>query len=113
MALDGITTHEGTHVQQNQSFVKSVTPKGNYDSTLIPTVYGAELPAYQNQATVWQQSGQSWSMNGKGQYTIEPKDDKKQVNDTINRFLADPANGYGVSSQKQGPKIFGPKKDNP
>jgi hypothetical protein len=60
------------------------------------------LPAYQNQASIWQQSGQTWTMNGNGQFLINPGDNRGQVNDTINQFLKDPANGYGVTPQNPG-----------
>jgi RHS repeat-associated protein len=102
-ALDGVVDHEGTHVEQGQALLGSVTAKGTFNTTMNLSSYSRELPAYQNQAMVWQQSGQSWSMNGNGQFAITPGDSQSQVNQTINQFLADPANGYkGVTPQNQG-----------
>ena len=101
-ALDGVVDHEGTHVEQGQALLGSFNSQMNFNGTLNLSSYGRELPAYQNQASVWQQSGQAWTMNGNGQFVINPGDSQGQVNDTINQFLKDPANGYGVTPQNPG-----------
>jgi RHS repeat-associated protein len=101
-ALDGIVGHEGTHVDQGEALLGSFKPNGSFDGTLNLSSYGRELPAYQNQANIWQQSGQSWTMNGNGQFVINPGDTQGQVNNTINQFLKDPSNGYGVTPQSPG-----------
>lgn len=109
--LDGSVDHEGTHTEQVQTLAASFKPNGSFNGTLNLTSYDSENGAYHNQATVWQLSGQSWSMNGNGQFVINPGDSAKQVSDTINQYLADPTNGYGVSPQKPGPPIITFKKD--
>jgi RHS repeat-associated protein len=101
-ALDGVIDHEGTHVEQGQALLGSFNSQMNFNGTLNLSSYGRELPAYQNQASVWQQSGQAWTMNGNGQFVVNPGDNQGQVNDTINQFLKDPANGYGVTPQNPG-----------
>jgi len=85
-ALDGIVGHEGTHVDQGEALLGSFKPNGSFNGTLNLSSYGRELPAYQNQANIWQQSGQSWTMNGNGQFVINPGDAQGQVNNTINQF---------------------------
>lgn len=109
--LDGLVGHEGTHVEQDQSLAGSFKPNGNFNGTLNLTSYGAENGAYHTQATVWQLSGQTWSMNGNGQFLVSPRDGPDKVSDTINQFLVDPANGYGVSPQNPGNPILTFKKD--
>ncbi len=109
--LDGLVDHEGTHTEQDQALAASFKPNGSFNGTLNLTSYDSESGAYHNQATVWQLPGQSWSMNGNGQFVINPGDSSKQVSNTINQFLADPANGYGVSPQNPGPPIITLKKD--
>ena len=110
-ALDGVVDHEGTHVEQGQALLGSVKPNMTFNGTLNLSSYGREFPAYQNQATVWQQSGQAWTMNGNGQFVIKPRDPQDQVNATINQFLEDPANGYGVTPQNPGAPWLTFKKD--
>lgn len=61
-------------------------------------------------AAIIQASGDPRSLDPAGKYMINPSDDAAQVNQTINRFLADPANGYndnrGVTPQSPGPTIL-------
>jgi hypothetical protein len=63
------------------------------------------LPAYHVNAAIIQASGQPRSLDTAGNYVIHPGDSPAQVNQTINRFLADKtANPYGgVTPQNPGP----------
>ncbi len=106
--LDGLVGHEGTHVEQDTALGASFKPNGSFDKSLNLSSYGAENQAYHTQMTILQQSGQSWTF---GQGTVNPSDTPAQINSTINQFLADPANGYGVTPQNPGPPILTMKKD--
>ena len=106
--LDGLVGHEGTHVEQDAALGGSLKPNGSFNKSLNLTTYDAENQAYHTQATISQQSGQPQTFGG---LTISPGDTPSQINSTINQFLADPANGYGVTSQNPGPPVMTMKKD--
>ena len=107
--LNGLVGHEGTHTEQDLAYFGSFKPGVGFNNSLDLTHYAAENGAYHNQAAVWQLSGHSWTMNGRGQFVITPSSSPSQVSNTINQFLADPANGYGVTPQNPGGPVFNPQ----
>jgi len=107
IALDEDVGHEGTHVGQDQAFASSLKPSGSLDPALDLTTYVSENAAYHVNAAIIQASGEPRSLDPAGNYVIHPGDSPAQVNDTINRFLADPVNRYNVTPQNPGPKISG------
>ena len=112
IALDEDVGHEGTHVGQDQALAASFRPDGSFNGSLNLTSYDAEFRAYHVNAAIIQASGDARSLDLARSYMINPGDNPGQVNQTINRFLADPASGYGVSPQNPGPRIIQPKDNN-
>jgi RHS repeat-associated protein len=110
IALDEDVGHEGTHVGQDQALAASFKADGSFDHSLNLTSYDAENAAYHVNAAIIQASGEPRSLDPLHNYWINPADNAAQVNQTINRFLADPANGYndnrGVTPQSPGPTIL-------
>lgn len=105
-ALDEDVGHEGTHVGQDQALAASFKPDGSFNGGLNLTTYDAEFSAYHVNAAIIQASGDPRSLDPARNYMIKPGDTAGQISETINRFLADPASGYGVSLQNPGPRII-------
>ncbi len=103
IAFDAAVGHEGTHVEQDQALAASIKTDGRFDNSLNLTTYQAELAAYQVSASIYQASGQSYSFDAAGQYLFEPGSTQAQVNQAINRYLADPTNPYkGITPENPG-----------
>jgi RHS repeat-associated protein len=114
IALDEDVGHEGTHVGQDQALAASIAPNGSFNNGLNLTTYGAENPAYHVNAAIIQASGQPRSLDPAGNYMIRPGDNPRQVNNTINRYLADTTNPYhGVTPQNPGPPAIIQTQRNP
>ena len=88
----------------------SFKPDGSFNGSLNLTSYDAEFSAYHVNAAIIQASGEPRSLDPALNYMINPNDNPARVDQTINRFLADPADGYnnnrGVTPQNQGPRIL-------
>jgi len=97
-SLDAMVGHEGTHVVQDQALAASFKPNGSFNGSLNLTSYDAENAAYHTEATIMQSSGhpQTLDSNPPGRYPVNPGDTPKQVDETINKFLVDKANGIVV-----------------
>jgi hypothetical protein len=115
IALDEDVGHEGTHVVSDQTLAASIKPDGRFNQKLNLTIYDDEKPAYHVNAAIIQTSGEPRSLDPNGKYVIHPEDNSTQVDNTINRFLADPTNGYhGVTPENPGPPtIIPPQGGNP
>jgi len=104
--LDGLVGHEGVHVEQDQAAGASIRPDGSFDPSLNLSKYDREFPAFQVETTIMQKSGQTVEFNHSSDYILRPTDSPSQVNNMINRFLADPAMGYGLTPQNPGPPLL-------
>jgi hypothetical protein len=106
VALDVDVGHEGSHVGTDQAFAASLTPYGGGpDPAKDVTLYSTENAAYHVNASIIQATGDSRSLDMHQQYPINPSDSIAQVDATINRYLADPTSGYGVTPDNPGPKL--------
>ena len=104
--LQGNVGHEGSHVEDNLAFIDSITASGGDNPALNLTEYQTEFTAYQITAAVARSLGVTISLGSTGRYILSPSDLPVRTNRTINGFLEDPANGYGVTLQNPGPKLF-------
>ena len=86
--LKDAVAHEGVHVEDAQTFAKTVTADFHYDVSKNLTSFQTELNAYRVSQSVLSAAGVN-SSDGLGE-SLSPKN----VDATIFKLLADPANGY-------------------
>lgn len=98
--------HEGSHVEDNLAFINSITASGGYNSALNITKYQTEFDAYQITAAIARSLRTTISLGSTGRYVLSPGDLPVQTTRTINGFLEDPANGYKVTPQNPGSRLF-------
>jgi RHS repeat-associated protein len=100
--------HEGSHVADAQDFVGTLTSAGAGDQSKNLTKYQTELAAYLVSQSIL--ASESVKRNfgdcGLNPCILGTGITPAQAIQTINQFLANPANHYGVTPDKPGPVMY-------
>ncbi len=107
--LDGVIGHEGSHVADAQDFVSTMTMGGNFDVSKNLSKYQTEFKAYMVSNSIMNSQGDKASYGqgcDGGQCILGFGVGQRQAANTINQLLANPANGYGVTSKAPGALLY-------
>ena len=104
--LDSASAHEGSHVADRFGFVRSIKEDFTFNRTLNLTQYETERKAYRNIEGAFARALGMISLGSTGSYILRGTDLPAQMDQTINQFLADPANRYNLTPQTPGLRLF-------
>jgi len=104
--LDSTVGHEGQHVEDAQGFASTVTPQGFYDFSKNLTSFQTELNAYRITNSILSDEGVTRGFGTCGDSPCALGFGVGNPDSTIRQFLANPANGYGVTEGNPGSRQF-------
>lgn len=107
-ATDLATTvgHEGQHVEDADGFAATVTPEGYYDLSKNLFQLQTEINAYRITNAILSDEGLSENFGTCGDGPCILGEGVKDPDATIRQFLANPANGYGLTDANPGFRQF-------